>query len=73
MRYRSSGQQSFSLNITLRGITEISISQQNVLICFNAIVSKNSHISFSISDMDGMYKLIILEDFLDQRTLIFRI
>ena len=68
MRYRSSGQQSFSLNITLRGITEISISQQNVLICFNAIVSKNSHISFSISDMDGMYKLITLEDFLDQRT-----
>ena len=70
MRYRSSGQQSFSLNITLRGITEISISQQNVLICFNAIVSKNSHkfSSFSISDMDGMYKLIILEDFLDQRT-----
>ena len=68
MRYRSSGQQSFSLNITLRGITEISISQQNVLICFNAIVSKNPHISFSISDMDGMYKLIILEDFLDQRT-----
>ena len=68
MTYRGPGQQSFSLNITLSGITEISISLQNVLICFNAIVSENSHISFSISDMDGMYKLIVLEDVLDQST-----